>query len=212
MKVVIFDMDGVLIDSEVAHQEAVIQALAKHGLNITTEELKPYAGANRQAFQEGITKQYNVNLDWESIYSEKDRLLFKLIEKVEPISGVIFLLSQLRDKGMKLGLATSSQRPLLDFVVNKYGLKKLFDVMVCTNDITHSKPDPEIFLTTAKQLQTDPKECLVIEDSVNGIRAAKEAGMYSIAITTTFERSELKEADLIIDGFGEISAEKLFLL
>ncbi len=209
MKAVIFDMDGVLIDSEVAHQKAEIQALADHGLQVTVEDLKPYAGANRRAFRIGITKQFGVDLDWDSIYEEKDRLLFRYMEDVEALPGVLPLLKAIRQTDCKLAVATSSPKPLLDFVVNKFELAPLFDTLVCNDDITQSKPDPQIFLIAAERLHVKPVECIVIEDSLNGIKAAKAAGMFTIAVPTTFRHEELGDADRIIDSFEGLSVESL---
>ncbi|RJP26623.1 MAG: HAD family phosphatase [Candidatus Omnitrophota bacterium] len=208
-KAVIFDMDGVLIDSERAHQQAEIGALALHGLRVTVKDLKPYAGANRDAFRIGIDKQFGVKLDWDAVYEEKDKRLFQMFEEVNTLPGVIDLLRDLKSAGLKLAIATSSTKAQLDFIVHKFGFDSLFDEMVCTIDITRSKPDPEIFLVASERLGVESGECVVIEDSLNGLLAAKAAGMTVIAITSTFRREELINADLIIDSFDELSVEML---
>lgn len=211
MKAVIFDMDGVLIDSEKAHQEAEITTLRQFGIEVTVDDLKPFAGANRDSFKQGISERFGA-IDWNRFYEIKDKMLFNLVEQVESIPGVVDLLRQIKQAGMKTGLGTSSQRSLMDFVVDRFAFRPLFDELVCTNDITRGKPDPEIFLVCAERLQVDPRDCVVIEDSVNGIKAAKAAGMYSLAITTTFDPHELHEAHRVINRFDEISATMLLSL
>ncbi len=212
MKTIIFDMDGVLIDSESSHQESEIKALAAFDLHITPKDLQPFAGATRDAFVTGITERFGVSLDWDGVFEQKDELFFKLMEEVKTVPGVETLLHRIKDAGLKLGLATSSQKRHLSFILNKFGWEPLFDVAVCAADITKSKPDPEIFLKAANGLGAQSAECVVIEDSLNGLRAAKAAGMYTIAITTTFPREALTDADWIIDRFDEIDVEALMRL
>ncbi len=209
MDAVLFDMDGVLIDSETAHQKAEISTLAMYGIGVTVDDLKAYAGASREALQEGISRKYNVDLDWKEFFQRKDEMLKRLFDHIQPMEGVTALLMDLKAAEIKLGLATSSQRFFKDKVLEKFQWQDLFEATVCANDINRSKPDPEIFLTCAERLQVDPHHCTVIEDSVNGVKGAKAAGMFTIAITSTFSREELSEADLIIDRFGELNAARI---
>jgi beta-phosphoglucomutase len=209
MDAVIFDMDGVLIDSEVAHQEAEITTFKDFGVTITIDQLKPFAGSNSDAFKAGMIEKHQCNIDWDAYYEQKDELLFELMHNVEAIPGIIELLKDCKNQGMKLGVATSSKRELMEFVINKFAMKELFDELVCTNDITRSKPDPEIFQVCASRLGVDSENCIVVEDSINGIKGANTAGMFSLGLTTTFNKDELHEADQVIDRFDEINAQYL---
>jgi len=212
MKAVIFDMDGVIVDSESIHQRAEIYALSAHGLDVTPQDLRPYAGTSRQAFQDGLTEKYDVELDWKGVFEKKDELFFQLIEDVEAIPGVMDFIREIKAANLKLGVATSSQKRNLSFVLRKFGLETYFDALVCAADIALSKPDPEIFLKAAAALNKAPEDCAAVEDSINGVKAAKAAGMYAIAITTTFPREALAEADRIVDGFNELKADALLRL
>lgn len=211
MQAVIFDMDGVLVDSEPIHQRTELDALAAFGLPLQVEDLYPYAGTTREAFQEGLTREYNFHPDWKALFQHKDRRFYEMMEEVEALPGVLRFIQELKQEGFKLALATSGQKRCADFVLEKFSLQPLFDAVVCANDVRQSKPDPEIFLIAADRLQAAPVDCVVFEDSINGLRAAKSAGMYAIGITGTFNSSALYEADRIIHHFGEIDAHQIRL-
>lgn len=208
MKAIIFDMDGVLIDSEMAHKESEITALAQHGFHVTEEDLMPYVGANRAAFERGLEATFNQKVDWPSVFATKDEIFYKLMQNVKPVPGVLELVDATKNK-YKLGLATSSVRRFMNFIADKFNYQHRFQTMVCGEDIVNSKPHPEIFLKAAERLQVPPQQCIAIEDSINGIRSAKAAGMFVIGITTTFPRQTLQQADLVIDHFDEITPNKM---
>lgn len=209
MKAIVFDMDGVLVDSEKIHQRSELKALESFGLKLEVQDLQPYAGASRVAFQKGISERFNVDLDWKAVFKLKDDLFFPMMNDVEAIPGVLELIPELKSTGFKLAIATSSQKPNMEFVIDKFNLSPHFDAAVCAADITHSKPHPEIFLKAAERLGVEPAECYAIEDSLNGVRSAKSAGMNVIGLTGTFPRKSLQEADRVIDGFDELNAQEL---
>ena len=109
IQAVIFDMDGVLIDSEPLHSKAEIHALGAFGLSLTMEDIKPYVGANRDTFRNGLTKKFGVPIDWDAVFAKKDELFYTLIEDVKPIPGALPFVRALKEAGFKLGMATSSQ-------------------------------------------------------------------------------------------------------
>ncbi len=209
MKAIIFDMDGVVVNSEPIHQRSEIEALAGFGLHLETKDLHPYAGTTRLAFQEGIEKQYHFFPDWKAVFQHKDQRFFELMEEVEAMPGVLDLIHAIKQEGLLLALATSGQKRSVDFVLQKFSLQTVFDTIVCAGDVTQSKPHPEVFLTAAQRLHTDPLTCVVFEDSINGIRAGKAANMYTIGLTSTFPSTAIHEADRIIDSFLEIQAHEL---
>ncbi len=209
MDAVIFDMDGVLIDSEPAHQQSELTALAKVGLTVTVDDLKAYAGTTRATFESGLSERFGAELDWDALFERKDDIFFRLMEQVETFPGLVSLLQGIKDEGMKLAVATSSQARLLTFILQKFDWHSLFDVTVCSQDVIHGKPDPEVFLTTAKRLGVEPRACVVVEDSFHGLRAAKAAGMYAIGITTTFPSERLHDADRVIDAYRELDARDI---
>lgn len=212
MKAVIFDMDGVLVDSEPIHQRTELDALAAYGLRLEKKDLYPYAGTTRDAFQKGISQQYNFHPDWKSVFEYKDRYFYELMKEVNPMPGVLSLIQDMKTAGLKLALATSGQRRSMATVLEKFNLTPIFDALICAVDVSKSKPDPQAFLLAAERMQVPPAECVVFEDSINGVRAAKAAGMYAIGITGTFTKDKLREADRIVDSYSEISANEIILL
>ncbi|MGC9356107.1 MAG: HAD family hydrolase, partial [Mariniphaga sp.] len=130
---------------------------------------------------------------------------FNSLEKMEPMPGVEQLIRKLKEKGISLALASSSYPDVIEIILQKTGLKKYFDSVVSSQMAGASKPEPDIFLFTAKKLGVAPEKCIVIEDSTNGIAAAKSAGMYCVAFAGPgSELQDQNQADLIVADFGEI--------
>lgn len=198
-----------MIDSEPAHKESEIKALAAYDLHITENDLQIYAGTTRDMFAAGLSEQFGVSLDWNAVFEKKDVLFYELMKSVRTFPGIESLIHRIQAAGLKLGIATSSQKRHLSYILDRFGWEPVFDVKVCAADITKSKPDPEIFLMAAQRLGVEPAACAVVEDSINGLRAAKAAGMYAIGITTTFPRQALSDADQIVDGFDEIDVDEI---
>ena len=126
-------------------------------------------------------------------------------EEIKILPGFLRLVKSLKKNNIKIGLATSASKKFLIFILDKIDIKKYFNVIHCGDDVEHSKPNPEIFLLTAKDLDVNPKNCVVIEDSVNGVKAGKAAGMDVIAVTNTFSKKHLTEADIVLDSLEEIN-------
>lgn len=211
IRAVIFDMDGVIVDSEPMHIEAEKQTLLEYGVNITTEELRSYTGTTAEFEFNDLIRKYKLNTTTDSLFREKERILFRLLEgKTQPTKGVLDLIRNLKKHGIKLGIATSGHRKLAHYYLDKLGIEQLFDTVVCSEDITRSKPDPEIFLKAAKKLGVDPAECIVIEDSKLGIEAATKAGMKHIGYSNPNSGSQdLSKADYVISDFTKLDLEKL---
>ena len=128
---------------------------------------------------------------------------------IQPVPFAVKLLQQLQQYDLKIALATSSRRKKMKMVLKLTGLLPYFEVIVTGEEVSRSKPAPDIFLMAAKKLDLTPIECLVIEDAINGIKAAKNAGMKCIAITTTHSAEMLQEADLIIDTYEAVNFQDL---
>ncbi len=206
-------MDGVIVDSEPMHIEAEKQTLLKHGVKITTEELRSYTGTTAEFEFNDLIRKYKLKTTVDSLFREKERILFRLLEeKTQPTKGVINLIRNLKQQGLKLGIATSGHRKLAHYYLDRLGIKQLFDAIVCSEDITHSKPDPEIFLKAAKKLGVDPVECVVIEDAKLGIEAATRAGMKRIGYRNPNSgNQDLSKADLIVRDFTKLDIESILV-
>ena len=211
IKAVIFDMDGVIVNSEPAHVEAEKQVLLKYGVKITAEELRDYTGTTAEFEFNDLIRKYKLNTTAETLFNEKEKILFKLLEeKTEPTKGVIDLIKNLKRQGLKLGIATSGHRKLAHYYLNKLGLESFFDTVVCAEDITRSKPDPEIFLRAAQRLGMKPFECIVIEDARLGVEAARKAGMKSIGYSNPNSgNQDLSRADWVVSDFAKLDLQEL---
>jgi beta-phosphoglucomutase family hydrolase len=211
IKAVIFDMDGVIVDSEPTHIAAEKQTLLKHGMKITTEELRTYTGTTADFEFNDLIRKYKLNVTAKTLFDEKEVIMFKLLEeRTEPTKGVIDLIRNLKQQGFKLGVATSGHRKLAHYYLKKLGIESFFDTVVCAEDITRSKPDPEIFLKAAERLGAEPSECLVIEDAKFGVEAAKKAGMKAVGYRNPSSgNQDLSKADWIVSDFAKLDVRKL---
>ena len=211
IRAVIFDMDGVIVESEHIHIEAEQQTMLKHGVRISAEELHAYTGTTAEFMFTELIRKYKLNTTFERIFSEKEDILFRLLEKeTRPTKGVIKLLKKLKQKGIRLAIASSSDRKLIEYILRRLDISRLFDFVVGAEDIAHSKPNPEIFLKSARGLKVKPVECLVVEDAKLGIDAAKSAGMKAIGYRNPNSGDQdLSRADMIIYDFSRFSVEEM---
>ena len=184
IKAVIFDMDGVLIDSEPLWRKAMIEGFASIGVLITEEDCKKTTGNRLKEVVEYWFEKLDI-LDFlpTEIEHRIINTLVKLINKEgKAISGVIEVINFCNNKNIKIGLATSSSNQLMEAVLEKLKLKNTFKCSISAENMKYGKPHPEVFLICASQLQISPLECIVIEDSINGVIAAKAAFMRVIAL------------------------------
>jgi len=211
IRAVLFDMDGVIAETEHVHIEAEKQTLLRYGVQITEDELHRYTGTTaKQMFMELIAK-YKLDTTYEKIFREKEQIMFKLLEMdAQPVKGVIKLISDLKEKHVKIAVASSSHRRLVQYVLRKLEITQLFDSIISAEDVTHGKPDPEIFLMSAKRLKVSPAECLVVEDAKLGVEAAKKAGMKCLGYRNPHSgNQDLSKADIATDDFCSLDVQKL---
>lgn len=203
IKAVIFDMDGVIVDNHDYHHEAWMTFYQKYGLTVQGDVSRFFGRTNTDI----LNSVFPDELTHKQLYEyagEKEKLYRDLYEgNIEPADGLEVLLEKLRNAGHKLAIATSAPSGNVDFVLGNTNLHMYFDAIVDSSMITRGKPDPEIYLKAAQELGVEPKHCVVVEDSVSGIRAGKAAGMMVVAITSTNPKENLSEADIIIDHFNE---------
>ena len=195
IKAVIFDMDGVLVDSEFAMRKAAILALQEWGVEAEHEDFKPFTGAGEDRFVGGVAQlhgaEYVVDMKHRAyeIYltiCEKDIVRFeKIPETFERLAAM----------GLKMAVASAADAIKVNANIKATGVNPAYlGAVVTGNDVQKKKPDPSAFLLAAEKLGVEPNECVVIEDAVNGIGAAVNAGMKSIGITSSFSAEELHSA------------------
>ncbi len=209
IEAVVFDMDGVISDTLPIHTGAESKVLLRYGISISPLEIiQEFNGVPDRVTFETLFKRFNRKLDLQQVQEEKWELFQKLAKDGIPaIPGSLEFIDTLLVNKFLLGLASSAPRRIINLVIENLGIKGKFQTMVCTEEVKYGKPAPDIFLLAAKQLKVDPHNCVVIEDAVSGIQAARAAGMKCIAITTSHRRVELKDADQIIDNFSELTVE-----
>ena len=205
---VIFDMDGVLINSETFYSEMEQVHFKMLGLNIPHEEHVTYQGTATDEMWRTIKEKHGVPHSLEELAEMTGSLtipVFQGMEEIPLMPKITDLLEFLKGRNIPLALASSSYPDVIDIVLDKSGLRKYFPITVNSKMVGKSKPAPDIFLLAAKLLDVDPGQCLVIEDSTNGIRAARDAGMYCIAYNGPgAEFQDQSQAQQIITDYGEI--------
>jgi beta-phosphoglucomutase family hydrolase len=210
---VIFDMDGVLVDSEPYHVQNEKLMFSKLGLDISDEQHARYMGTATDVMWAQIISERNLQLDvaettMQTIQQEIP--YFQSLEKIDPMPGLVNLLEKLQESGIPMAVASSSDKAIIDIILEKSGLRKYFSHAVSSSEIGKSKPEPDVFLHAAKLLVVAPENCLVFEDSKNGIKAAKVAGMYCIAYSGgNSGNQDQSQADRRIVDFNEIDVEML---
>ena len=210
LRAVIFDWDGVVVDSSAHHERSWEILAARLGLVLPPGH-----------FKKGFGKKNNViipDLGWADNAGEVDRLgrekeeVYRdLVRRhgIEPLPGVRELLAALQSEGIPAAIGSSTERANLDCLLDLMDLRRFFTVIVCAGDVTHGKPDPAIFLLAAERLGAAPKDCLVIEDALVGIEAARRAGMPVLAVATTHPLGELGAATAAVANLAAVGPEQL---
>lgn len=210
MFAVVFDMDGVIVHSNPYHKIAIQQFCKEHGQELSDDRLlkQVYGRTNR----EWITSLFGKIPD-ETIVrytEEKEALYRKLFDKdIKPVKGLISFLDELDKNHIPRAIGTSAPLSNVDFTLTRTNTSKYFDIILNDTYVTHSKPHPEIYLKCAEALGLPNRQCIVIEDSLSGVEAAKAAGSKVIGITTTHPANELSHCDLVIDDFEGLTVKRL---
>lgn len=211
LKAIIFDMDGVIIDDENIHQEAWRILCKRKGISLKQSDFKN--NINGKTSKDILTHLFKKELDaeeFEMTSLEKINITIELLKnRMEPTQGLHEILESIYEKKIPMAIATSSRNKFVAFVLDQLNIRKYFKIIATAHDVKIGKPNPEIYLKTAERLQVNPRNCVVFEDSLSGIKSAKAAGMRVIGIATTHPREELNSADLAVKSFNEINIEKL---
>jgi len=205
---VIYDMDGVLIDSEPVWKIAMEEVFSDVGCNLTRKDFEKTVGLR---LDEVINYWYNEN-PWKNATPEQvlDRIVQKMVAYLsadgKPLTGVLESLSFFKSRGLKIGLATSSYLVLIDTVLDTLNIRSFFDVTHSAELEKHGKPHPAVYLTAAEKLNVNPLRCLVIEDSINGVISGKSARMFVVCIPekTHAPNPKLVLADAIFEDLNAL--------
>ena len=215
IKAVIFDMDGVMIDSEPLWEKAERILLARRGIDYNPTYRDKIVGLNQKDSGRLLKETFNLPETIEELLSERIDLIVRIYEEeLELVPGIKSFLRELKENGFLIAMASSSPLRVINLVLNKFSLNEFFSVVVSGESVEFGKPAPDIYLFTAGKLgacpeqgrRIEPSECVVIEDSINGVKSAKSAGMHCIAIPDKrLSRNEFQIADLVVDRLDEIS-------
>jgi HAD superfamily hydrolase (TIGR01509 family) len=205
MQAVIFDMDGVIVNSEPSHERAFLEVLEeigfgdRHGI-----QLSNYIGrSDRETWEDFLSRHTPVQTIEELLAMKRERVI-KILKNEQPVfEGLRELIRRLATT-YKLAVASGSERAVVQEVLALPGLQNFFPVVVSCADVQRGKPAPDIFLKAAERLNVRAEECWVIEDSKPGIAGALAAGMRVIAITNTYEASELNAATHVVQTYQQI--------
>ncbi|TAL15019.1 HAD family phosphatase [Patescibacteria group bacterium] len=209
MQAVIFDMDGVIVDTEPLTDEHHKQYLQELGADLDAKPFEPQRGMNSRGTWEVFKTMYGLEHDIDFlIESGRERYMehLKTLDELPIIDGVSELIHQLHATGYRIGLASSSNPKRIKLFLNQLGLTDFFEVTVSGDDVKHGKPAPDCYLLAAKKLGVNPEDCVVIEDATFGVRAAKSAGMKCLGFAgLPHNDQDLSEADLIITDFHKLA-------
>lgn len=208
IKAVIFDMDGILIDSEPIQMKAINQVTQRWGIRLKDEDFIPMIGRRLSDDFSHLKDTFHIPVDYTEFVKLKNTAYEGLIckEPVGEMPGVSRLLDELEKGGFYRAIASGSSRRDIDLVLKKLQLTGRFDVITSGDEVKSGKPEPEIYLLTADRLKISPGECLVLEDTNFGVRAAKSAGMKCIAIPHPYtQNQDFSMADIIIDSMERIT-------
>jgi HAD superfamily hydrolase (TIGR01509 family) len=210
-KGIIFDMDGVLVDSEPFIIKASIQMFAELGLEISRDDFHPFTGMGENRFIGGVAEKYNFPVDIQQAKKRTYDIYLEIIKgKLKPLPGAREFVNNCRALGKKTAIASSADWRKVEGNLAEIKLPaKLFDAVVAGEDVEHKKPAPDIFLLAAEKIGLDPKDCLVIEDALSGIKAAKAAGCKCLAITSSFTPQQLAGADFYAPGLAHVPKEAI---
>lgn len=214
-KGIIFDMDGVIIDSEPIYLEIDKKFFKEHGIDMTHEEIEAYIGVNMREVWEDILRLFKLEDKHtpEEMYGKQVDAFYDNIKNNEELTlmdGLIKWLEYFKEKEIKMIIASSNHKKVIKLIYDKYNLDDYMIGYVDGNTVENGKPAPDIFLKAAEELDLKPEHCLVIEDSENGVKAAKSAGMKCVGFNNRESQFQsLDKADIVIDHFNEENLNKV---
>ena len=205
IQAVIFDMDGVLVDSEEFICEAAMRMFAEHGVAVAAEDFLPFVGAGENRYLGGVAEKHGFPIDIERDKARTYDIYAEIVRgRLEPLPGVHEFLARCRERGLRRALATSADEVKMLVNLREIGVPpETFDAVVNGLDVERRKPHPDIFVAAARRMGVPAGNCLVVEDAPNGVAAAVAAGARCLALTTSFSPDELSGADWLASTLAD---------
>ena len=208
-KAILFDFDGVVVNSEPSYEKVIRNMFKKYNISLKPSDWAIFRGLSRDVFFDIVLKKYILNINRELLEKEfHQTLLTEMKETIIYIPGFLEFYN-LVGKYYSTALVTSTSSELMDWIFKNTKIVNDFSPVITANDVVNTKPHPEPYLAAAGILNIPISNCIVIEDSVNGVKSAKRSGAKVIGITTGFSSLELQEADFVIDSYNELDLNKL---
>lgn len=212
----IFDMDGVIIDSEPIHSRVKMETFRHFGIDFDESRLSSYmGGTSGLIFKDVVAESGRTDITPEMLTAYKHKHYLEVLQSggIDPVEGTRELIRALHEAGVPLGLATSSHPPVMNAILDNFEIRKYFTSVISGGELPESKPNPAIYLISAERLGAKPENCCVLEDTTNGILAAKRAGMYCLAFHNPHSgEQDLSLADRVVEKIAEIEVEELLSL
>ena len=214
LEAVIWDMDGVIADTGPYHYKAWQYVFQKRGVNFTEDDFRRHFGQRNDTIIRSNIGRSISSAEMDTIADEKEEKYRQVVaQNIKPLPGTLELMRILRENGVKMAVASSAPPENIQLIISGLELGNCFKAIVYGREVTEGKPSPRGFLLAARKLGVEPPNCIVIEDAVAGVAAAKGAGMKCVAVTNTHPATSLEESDLIVDTLEAVSLgdlEKLF--
>ncbi|HUV75937.1 MAG TPA: HAD family phosphatase [Dehalococcoidales bacterium] len=210
LEAVIWDMDGVIADTALYHFKAWQDVFRKRRGSYTEEDFKRNFGRRNDTIIPNIMGGNLSSSEVEAIAGEKeDNYRQRVAQNIKPLPGAIELIRALRERGVKMAIASSSPVENIQLILGGLGIDSYFQFIVSGKQVSEGKPSPQGFLLAAKKLEVAPENCVVIEDAIDGVAGAKRAGMKCLAVTNNHSKQSLVEADLVVDTLEAVTVDDL---
>jgi HAD superfamily hydrolase (TIGR01509 family) len=205
------DVDGVIINTEEANAVAGMQMFEElYGLEVKLEDFVPFVGTGSARCVQGVAEKYGIDIDVKKATKRREENFINNLNELRLFPGVKDFIKEVKQAGLMIAIATSSDRSKFQASSKQVGLlEKEFDLIVTGDKVKQTKPHPEIYLATVRELGLKSSNCLVIEDAITGVEAANRAGIFCVAITNTFSLDALSKADLIISSLNQLGIERI---
>lgn len=207
IKTILFDFDGVVVDSERLHLRALGEVLHNHGISYPNDLLNDFVGKNDSLFYQYVIDNLNSSYELDYLLKQKNKIFDKIVRELQPIDGFLNFIDVVIQKNIPRAIVTSSSGETLKMVSEIFPFQNYIDIVVCEEDTTRHKPHPEPYLLALERTGGEKETTLIIEDSANGIKAGKSAGCIVFGLTTSLPHKPLLEAgaDKVFDSYQEIS-------